>query len=74
MAMLNEKKLCPNAPRNTPLSTLEKSGLKRNCTPLPALGNRHAETTMTYNNMNNVGIIIFEAFSIPPLTPWMMTK
>ena len=42
--------------------------------PFDALGNRHDATTMMSSNINKVGIIILEAFSMPPLTPWMMTK
>jgi hypothetical protein len=53
---------------------LEKSGFSKNSTPFPALGNRQAATTMISRRMNKTGIIIFDAFSIPPRTPWIITK
>ena len=42
--------------------------------PAWALGSMHDATTMMSNNINKVGIIIFEAFSMPSRTPFSMIR
>ena len=41
--------------------------------PRSAPGSRQAVATMSSSSTNSVGIIIFEAFSMPPFTPRAMT-
>ena len=52
------------------MTVFDMSGLNRNSIPLSALGNIHDAPTITNNKINSVGIINFEARSIPSRTPF----
>ena len=51
-----------------------KSGLNRNSMPLPASGSRHDAPTMTSSNKKSVGIISFDARSMPSRTPLLIIR
>ena len=51
---------------------MPRSGLKRNVTPSLAPGRRHDSTTTTSSSTKRVGIISFDAFSMPLRTPCEM--
>ena len=42
--------------------------------PFPAPGSRQAATTMTSKRTKSVGMSSLEALSMPPRTPWIITK
>lgn len=69
----SEKNDCPKAKRTDSPVMLEKSGAKKKTTPSMAPSNVNARTTNTMKKINNKGIIILFARSIPFATPSAMT-
>ena len=65
----NEKNACDKAPLITAGVILDTSGIKKNLTPKSALSRVRTYITITSNIINKVGINIFDARSIPSLTP-----
>ena len=56
------------------VSIFVKSGWNRKVIPFDAPSKLQEAITITINSTNNVGIKIFEAFSMPFLTPLVTTK
>ena len=71
--ILREKNACPSAFRTVFGVTFEKSGLKRNSTPLWLPGSKSEFTAMATTSTKSTGITSFENFSIPSLTPYTTT-
>ncbi len=69
-----EKKAWPRESSSMLRVTLEKSGLNRNSTPLPAPGRAQEATTMTSNRMKRMGMSVLLNFSMPLRTPRMTTR
>jgi len=65
-----EKKACPKASNTTLGVIFEKSGKKRNFSPSHAPGREHATAISPTSIRKSRGIITFDAFSMPPRTPF----
>ena len=63
------KNACPIALSHTSVVTFEKSGLKRNSSPLEAFGSDMEHIASTISKIKSIGIVIFEPRSIPFCTP-----
>ena len=55
------------------IDSIAADGMKRTYR-IQLLGSMHDATTMTKRSTNSVGIMSLDAFSMPPLTPRMITK
>ena len=69
MPILSEKKAWPIALKTTDESIFEKSGLKRNDNPSEAPGRVIERTHRAIRIRKSIGIITFEALSMPSFTP-----
>ena len=68
-----EKKACPMALKTTLVVIFEKSGFSRKFSPSLAPGMEKAQITRTQMMNSNSGIITLENFSIPSVTPRIIT-
>src|SRR5574344_1546592 len=71
---LSEKNDCPRAAKMTSDVIFEKSGLKRNSTPVIAPGSMHEGMTSIINMTKSVGMSSLEIRSIPFFTPLIITR